>query len=222
MRQLILDLRPDAPPTLDNYLPAANWEALQCLRAVAAGRAPDAVIYLWGPAGSGKTHLLQATVAACLERGRRADYIATGQALPAALPALLAVDDVQALAAPHQIDLFNAINQAREGGGVVLAAGDAPPGRLTLRPDLTTRLAWGLVYALSPLGDADKLMALTERAQARGMTLPAEVARYLLTHCRRDLPHLLALVDALDAYSLSHRRPVTVTLLKSMLQGGEA
>lgn len=222
MRQLILDLRPDAPPTFDNYLPAANGEALQCLRAVTAGRAPDAVIYLWGPAGSGKTHLLQATVDACRKAGGGADYVAAGQALPPALPALLAVDDVQTLEASRQIELFNAINQAREGGGVVLAAGDAPPGRLTLRPDLTTRLAWGLVYALSPLNDADKLMALAERAQARGMTLPTEVARYLLTHCRRDLPYLLTLVDALDAYSLSHRRPVTLTLLKTMLQGGGA
>lgn len=221
MRQLILDLRPDTPPTFDNYLPAANWEALKCLHAVAAGRAPEAVIYLWGPAGSGKTHLLKATVAKCLEQGRCAVYAASGQALPAALPALLAVDDVQAREAPQQIELFNAINQAREGGGVVLAAGDAPPGRLALRPDLASRLAWGLVYALNPLGEADKLMALTERAQARGMTLPAEVARYLLTHCRRDLPHLLALVDALDAYSLSHRRPVSISLLKTMLQGGE-
>ncbi len=221
MRQLILDLRPNAPPTLDNFLPAANWEALQCLRALAAGRAPDAVIYLWGPSGSGKTHLLRASVAACIQRGDSAQYVATGQTLPPMRPALLAVDDVQKLDMPRQVELFNAINAAREDGGVVLAAGDVPPGRLALRPDLATRLAWGLVYALSPLGDADKLMALTERAQARGMTLPAEVARYLLTHCRRDLPHLLALVDALDEYSLSLRRPVTVTLLKSMLQGSE-
>lgn len=222
MRQLILDLRPDAPPTLDNYLPAANWEALQCLRTVAAGRAPDAVIYLWGPAGSGKTHLLRATVAARIEQGHTAAYVAAGQALPPVLPALLAVDDVQALEAPCQVELFNAIEQAREGGGVVLAAGEAPPGRLTLRPDLATRLAWGLVFALRPLGDADKRMALTERALARGMRLPPEVADYLLTHCRRDLPHLLALVDALDAYSLSHRRPVSLTLLKTMLQDGGA
>lgn len=221
MRQLILDLRPDAPPSLDNFLPAANGEPLQCLRAVAAGRAPDAVVYLWGPTGSGKTHLLRAAVAARLEQDQSAAYVAAGQALPPTLPGLLAVDDVQALDVPRQIDLFNAINQAREGGGVVLAAGDAPPGRLALRPDLTTRLAGGLVYALTPLGDADKLMAISQRAQARGMTLSSEVARYLLTHCRRDLPHLLALVDALDAYSLSHRRPVTVSLLKAMLLSGE-
>lgn len=221
MRQLILDLRPYTPPTLDNFLPAANWEVLQCLRAVVAGQAPDAVIYLWGPSGSGKTHLLRAVVTACLARGKQAEYVAAGQSLPPTIPALLAVDDVQDLDRTRQIDLFNAINQAREGGGVVLAAGDVPPGRLALRPDLTTRLAWGLVYALSPLGDADKLMALTERAQARGMRLPTEVARYLLRHCRRDLPNLLALVDALDAYSLSHQRPVTVALLKSMLQSSE-
>lgn len=60
MRQLILDIRPDAPPTFGNYLPGSNLEAYAALRAAADGRAAEAVIYLWGPPGAGKTHLLRA------------------------------------------------------------------------------------------------------------------------------------------------------------------
>jgi DnaA family protein len=217
MRQLILDIRPDAPPTLGNYLPGANLEAYDALCAVAEGRAAETVIYLWGPPGAGKTHLLRAVAASVRTHGQQAQYVPAGESLPEAPFGLLAVDDVQSLGETGQIALFDRINSAREGQGVVLAAGDAAPARLPLRPDLTSRLSWGLVFALLPLDEENKLMAIAERARARGMVLPPEVARHLLTHCRRDLPNLLALVDALDDYSLSHKRPITLALLRSML-----
>jgi DnaA family protein len=218
MRQLILDIRPDAPPSLGNYLPGANAEAHHALCAVADGRPTEAVIYLWGPAGAGKTHLLRAVTASAQALGRPAHYVAAGEPLPDAPCTLLAVDDVQALDETGQIALFDRINRAREGKGVVVAAGDAAPTRLPLRADLTSRLSWGLVFALRPLSDEDKLMAMVERARARGMDLPLEVARHLLSHCRRDLPNLLALVDALDDHSLSLKRPVSLALLRSMLK----
>lgn len=217
MRQLILDIRPDALPALDNYLAGANAEAHDYLCALAAGQHQETVIYLWGPTGAGKTHLLRAVAEAVRAQGEPAHYVGEGGALPEAPFGLLAVDDVQTLDEHGQITLFDRINSAREGQGVVLAAGDTAPTRLALRQDLTSRLSWGLVFALVPLDDADKLMAIVERAAARGMDLPQEVARYLLSHCRRDLPNLLALVDALDDYSLSLKRPVSLALLKSML-----
>ncbi|MCS6787017.1 MAG: DnaA regulatory inactivator Hda [Thiobacillaceae bacterium] len=218
MRQLILTLAPDAAPTLANFRPAGNGEAYDCLCALAAGAPAEAVIYLWGPAGSGKTHLLRATVAAVRMRGETAHYVAAGEPIPEADGGLLAVDDVERLDAVAQVALFDRINAAREGAGTVLAAGTVPPAHLTLRPDLATRLAWGLTYALTPLSDADKRTALAEHARARGMRLPDEVVTYLLTHCRRELRALIALVDALDEYSLSLRRPVSLPLLKALLK----
>lgn len=217
MRQLILDIRPDAPPSFANYLPGDNLEAFQAVRAMAAGASADTILYLWGPAGAGRTHLLRAAVGAARAAGIESAYVAADQGLPDEPASLLAVDDVQGLSDGGQLALFNLINAAREGAGRVLAAGDAPPARLPLRADLSTRLSWGLVYGLVPPSEADKLMALTERARARGMELPDEVARYLLRHCRRDLPNLLAQVDALDAYSLSLKRPVSLPLLRELL-----
>jgi DnaA family protein len=45
--------------------------------------------------------------------------------------------------------------------------------------------------------------------------------RYMLTHCQRDLPHLLRLVDLLDVYSLSLKRMLSLPLLKEVLQQAE-
>ncbi|NTV94721.1 MAG: DnaA regulatory inactivator Hda [Thiobacillus sp.] len=214
MRQLVLNIRPEAAPRFDNFMPGDNLELLLALDALARGELPEAVVYIWGSPGSGRSHLLLATVAEAGQHGRAARHAEAGEALPDELDGLLAVDDVDRLDAEAQIRLFSLINQAREGAGTVLAAGPAAPGQLALRADLATRLGWGLVFGLRPLNEADRATAIHERAHALGLQLPEEVVRYLLSHGRRDLPSLLASVDALDAYSLSLKRPVTVPLVR--------
>jgi len=197
MRQLPLPISAAAQPSLDNYVAGANAEALERVRALARGALKEAVVYLWGEPGSGRTHLLRAAA--------RAN------------PALVTADDVEALDAAAQHALFNAINAAREGGPAVLAAGEAPPAGLALREDLRTRLGWGLVYQLKPLTDSDKALYLQTEATRRGLVLGDEVARYLLTHLPRDLGSLHAVLDRLDQHSLARQRPLTLPLVREAL-----
>jgi DnaA-homolog protein len=198
MQQLILDIGPASEPEFDNFLAGPNAEALARVRSLAAGELREAIVYLWGAAGSGRTHLLRA--AARLN------------------PGLVTADDVERLDSPAQQQLFNAINDARDGGARVLAAGAAAPGGLALREDLRTRLAWGLVYQLKPLSDADKGRHLRAEAARRGLRLSDEVVGYLLTRFPRDLPSLNAILDALDRYSLAAKRPVTLPLVREALE----
>lgn len=197
MRQLPLEISPTAAPGLDNYVAGANAEALERVRALAAGRLPEAIVYLWGEPGSGRTHLLRG--AAELN------------------PALVIADDVEALDAGAQQALFNAINAAREGNAPVLAAGNAPPAALSLREDLRTRLGWGLVYQLRPLTDADKATHLRNEAARRGLRLSDEVVGYLLSHLPRDVASLNAVLDLLDRHSLATQRAVTLPLVRDTL-----
>jgi DnaA family protein len=131
---------------------------------------------------------------------------------------LVVADDVDALDEPAQISLFNAINLAREGRSAVLAAGNAPPGQLTLRDDLRSRLGWGLVYQLKALTDEDKARHLRAEAEHRGLRLSDEVIRYLLNRLPRDLPSLNAAIELLDRYSLSRQRPITLPLVREALK----
>jgi DnaA family protein len=87
-----------------------------------------------------------------------------------------------------------------------------------LRDDLATRLAWGLVYQLQPLNDAEKALALQNHAAERGIRLPTEVVDYCLRYLRRDLSTLMATLDALDEWSLTTKKPVTVPMLRQLLQ----
>jgi DnaA family protein len=197
MRQLPLPLSAAAQPTLDNYVAGANAEALEGVRALAHGRLSEAIVYLWGGPGSGRTHLLRAAAGAN--------------------PQLVIADDVDATGEAAQQALFIAINAARDGGPAVLAAGSAPPAGLGLREDLRTRLGWGLVYHLKPLSDADKAAHLRGEAQRRGLSVSEEVVWYLLNHLPRDLASLHAVLDRLDRHSLARQRGVTLALVRDAL-----
>ena len=59
MRQLILDLLPEAPPSLDNFVTGANGETLSAFVAWLAPDSREPFLLLWGESGSGKTHLLR-------------------------------------------------------------------------------------------------------------------------------------------------------------------
>ena len=118
-----------------------------------------------------------------------------------------------------QIALFNRINEARESGGCVLAAGPCPPAQLALRADLRSRLGWGLVYQVQPLSDAEKAVTLRAEAERRGLRITDEVLWYLLNHVRRDLPSLFAILDELDRKSLERQRPITLPLVRESLRG---
>lgn len=207
MKQLLLDIQPPAMPTFENFVAGRNAEAIHSLNLALNGDAAIRFIYVWGEAGSGKTHLM----AAC--------QAANAQAI--------CVDDVQLLDDTAQIDLFNTYNQLRDNNALLnngsppcalIVAGNAAPTQMGLRDDLATRLAWGLTYQLQPLTDEEKTLALLSHAYARGMRLPAEVIDYCLRYLRRDLPTLIATINALDEWSLTTKKPVTVPMLRQLLQ----
>lgn len=194
MKQLALGISPPPQPTLDNFVPGSNAELLTRLRELQAGKFADNVLYLWGETGSGKSHLLRACAG------------------------LNPADDVEKLDEASQIGLFNRINEARQSGGTILAAGNAPPAQLPLREDLKSRLAWGLVYQVKLLSDEERSTYLRGEAARRGMQMPDEVIAYLLTRMRRDLRSLNAILDRIDQVSLELKRPITLPLVREAVK----
>lgn len=225
MRQLALQIQSDATPTLDNFVAGRNGEALAALRAAAAAVPEPALVYLWGPEGSGKSHLLSGLALALREAGRPAALLVArrlGEGPPGSTALegdRLLVDGVEALAAEPAERLFHAWNRIREDGGLLVCAGRVAPGALPLPPELSSRLAWGAVYRLQPLDDGEKLAALRERAVACGMPVGEDALHYLLSHARRDLPSLMGALARLDRLSLAYQRPISIPLIRQLLHG---
>jgi DnaA family protein len=211
MRQLILDLLPATPPSLDNFVPGGNGETLAAFTGWLAGEHLDPSFCLWGEPGSGKSHLLQASGFDYVDAGSDPDLAAAPESDQ------LAVDRVESLSPEGQITLFNHFNRLRMGGGRLLTAVPQPPAHLGVREDLRTRLGSGLIYRLLPLSDGEKADALAAQARERALKMAPEAINYLLRHAPRDMRILSGIIVALDRYSLEHKRPITLPLLREVL-----
>lgn len=213
MRQLALEIRPLAPVRLEDIVPGSNAEVLAMLCAIGESKQHEP-IYVWGPPGCGKSLMLAALTeslpSAALVSGSSPSWPA--QAGP------LLIDDVDQLDEGNQVEAFNRYNRNKAAALPWVASGSqAPAGLSSVREDLRTRLGWGLVYQIHPLNDAEKRQALLGRAGQLGFELDGAIADYLLTRYSRDLHQLLAVVDALDRFSLEQKRRVSLPLLKMLL-----
>ena len=212
-----------------SYFPGINQEAVNSLRQSARGQG-EALVYLAGPAGLGKTHLLQAACQEAADCGRTSVYLPLRQFAvlsPAVLDGLermdlVCLDDVDAVAARPAWEraLFDLFNRLRESGVTLLVAAVQRPDRICLQlADLVSRLGWGLTYVLKPLDEETLFAAITHRAKARGLDLPEDTARFLLRRFPRDLESLCDLLDRLDQISLVTRRRLTIPFVKAALAG---
>jgi DnaA family protein len=228
VRQLALDIRLADHAVFASYADGPNGAAVDSVRRAAAGEGLNP-IWLWGAAGTGKSHLLQATVATAHERGSGSAYLPMAElrTLPPAVIDgmgaldLVAVDDVQLIAGQPgwEAALFGLYETLVPRGGRLLLAADGPPGQagFELR-DLASRLTGGAVYRLRRLSDDECLRALQLRARWRGFALPEDAGRYLLGHVERSPARLFRLLDRLDQAALVQQKRLTVPFVKRVLK----
>lgn len=189
----------------------------------------DKFVYIWGAAGSGKSHLLQ-TLCHQYDADYSSIYLPLSLAdelTPMALENLesqhiVTIDDIhlikQNLAWEEAIfHLYNRIRDAKNS--LLVISGNKPPSQLGLQlADLSSRLQWGLTWHLKELQDASKIDILTQAAAKKGFVLPTPVVQYLLTHHNRNLHYLMQLIDYLDNASLqAQRKIITIPFVKSCL-----
>jgi len=189
----------------------------------------DKIIYLWGGASVGKSHLLHAWCKKSSETGRGVAFIPLTQYQELSpdmcdgLESLDAVciDDIDAIAglSDWQEAIFHLYNRMRDAGKLILISGNAAPTGLGLTlADLVSRLNGALVVHVSGLDDEAKITALKLRASARGLELSNEVAQFMIRRYPRDLSVLLTLLDKLDHASLAAQRRLTIPFIKQVIQ----
>lgn len=228
LSQLTLGLTLKDEATFQHFYPGKNIEIVTKLKQTALGQG-EKMIYICGTRGEGRTHLLQASCHYAHQHQCTSVYLPLTQLITMS-PELLndletldliCIDDIQAAARLPLWEeaIFHLYNRVYDAGGRMIVAGnDLPKATPFLLPDLVSRLTWGVIYQLAPLSDEDKLTALVTRAHQRGISLSEEVGKYMMTHCRRQMGHLFAALDALDKASLAAQRRLTVPFVKEVLQ----
>lgn len=216
----------------ETYAAGANAGAVEGLRRLAAGTS-SAPVWVYGPRGTGKSHLLQATCAAAGGAGRAAAYLPLTQVRADGAQRLdgfdrlelVALDDVEAVAgdAAFEAALFTLYNGLADHGGRLAFAASGSPAATPIRlPDLASRLAASEVHRVEPLAESQQAEALRSRAGRRGLELPDETLAFLTRRAPRDFATLCRMLDALDIESLAAQRRLTVPFVRDWLARGAA
>lgn len=224
MSQMALPLRLADHAVFASFHSVGNEELVDLLRGIGRASGGDGC-WVWGAAATGKTHLLQAL---CDCAGDRSVYIpmaSLAQAGPALIEGLesreiVCIDDIDSVVGSEDWEhaLFTLYNSlAGHNGQLVVAAKMAPRECPVRLPDLASRLTQLPSYRLHALADTERSAALQLRASHRGLDLPEETAKFLLSRGRRDMRSLYGVLDLLDREALRAQRRLTVPFVSQVL-----
>jgi DnaA family protein len=228
VQQIPLGVRLPDRAVFASFLPARNAQAVEHLRRLAAGEEEGGLTWLCGPAGCGKSHLLQAVCTQAGER-MRAGYVPLAQVAqlgPGVLEGLpqlqcLCLDDLQGIAGRLEWEhaLFALLHELQEAHARLIVAAPVPPALLGWAlADLGSRCAAGAVFQLRALDEEEQHAALQLRARLRGLELPPETWQWLQRRVPRDMRTLYELLDTLDEASLAAQRRLTVPFIREVLR----
>ncbi len=223
--QLTIPLRQRELNNFENFCQGSNTELVERLQTLASGPG-DSGIWLWGPQGRGRSHLLQATCQVAEAAGHRAVYLPLGSLPmdPAIIEGLevdlIALDDVDCWLGDHRLEsqlmaLYQ--NQLATHSSLVVVASASAQRQTFVLPDLGSRLrALQGFEVLAPDDDGLKII-LAQLARRQGLELGEAVLDFWLHRSTRALPELIRQLDRLDARAMTEQRRVTIPLIKEVL-----
>lgn len=212
----------------EQYWPGPNREPVTFLQQAVDSQTATPV-YLWGEKGTGRSHLLQATCTLAASQKKKVIYIPleeNSQLNPEMLVGMesldiVCLDDIGAIAGGYawEVAIFNLYNRLVAGHRTLIVAADCAPAALPIQlADLKSRLSAGVTWHLQALEEKDRLLALRQRAHARGFELPDDVMEYLARRVARDMHSLFAWLDKLDHATLVSKKKLTVPFVRELIE----
>jgi chromosomal replication initiator protein len=207
-------------------------------------------LFVHGPTGIGKTHLMQAIAHEILARNPscRVMFVSTEQFTNDVITSiakrtmpdfrrryretdLLLVDDVHFLGGKEttQEEFFHTFNAIYEAGRQVVVTSDRPPSEIPrLEARLVSRFEWGMVADISQPDLEHRIAILRRKAEADHLerAMPDDVLEFVANHVQTNVRELEGSIIKLLAYSSLRGKPVTVDLareaLRDKVRSGEA
>ena len=209
-------------------------------------RSPYNPLFIYGPSGLGKTHLLHAVVNRIREKNSNVKilYIKgddfTNQLIDHLSKGTMAefkekyrrcdvllIDDIQFIAgkASTQEEFFHTFNALYEEHKQIILTSDRPPHDIKpLEERLITRFEWGLIADIQPPDMELRLAIIKKKADIVGITLPEDVLEFLAENLRSNVRQIEGAVKKLGAQAFLSGREINIELAKSCiieLMGGE-
>jgi DnaA family protein len=227
--QLSLAVNLPDDETFTSFIAKENEFIITALTAYLSGKQTSTGgFYLFGSSGVGKSHLLHACCNFMEKQGKSSLCLSLSELHELTVNILdglesvdlVCLDDLQLIAGNFQwqqavFDLFNRIHEA--GKKIIVSGNDTVASLGITLPDLVSRMQWGLTEQIKSLSDDNRVLVMRERAKIRGIDLPEDVAKFLITRSNRDMKNLIKILDVLDKESIREQRKITIPFIKEIL-----
>jgi chromosomal replication initiator protein len=198
-------------------------------------------LFIYGPAGLGKTHLLHAIGhhVRSLYPKTRVRYVSTESFMNDFVEAIrertrmpvfkrryraldvLLIDDIQFLERTQELqeEFFHTFNQIHnEGGQIVISSDRSPKSIATLEDRLRSRFEWGLITDVQPPEFETRLAILRKKAEAEHLGgIPDEVLGFIASNISDNIRELEGALIRVAAFSSLHRTPLSEEVARSVL-----
>ncbi len=197
-------------------------------------------LFIYGPAGLGKTHLLHAIGhhVRALFSSKRVRYVSTETMMNEFVESMraksmpgfkrryrevdvLLVDDIQFLERTEQLqeEFFYTFNDLHSRGSQIVISSDRPPKSIaTIEDRLRSRFEWGLITDIQPPEFETRLAILRKKAEAEHLDgIPNEVLGFIAENVVDNVRELEGSLIRVAAYSSLHRVPLTAEVAREVL-----
>ncbi|MGM9626459.1 MAG: chromosomal replication initiator protein DnaA [Eubacteriales bacterium] len=224
--------------TFDNFI-VGNSNKFAHAACVAVANNPAYAynpLFIYGPSGLGKTHLMYAIINRILEKTPDANIVYVkgdsftnnlieslqSQAMPAfrekyRTADILLIDDVQFIAGKEstQQEFFNTFNVLYDAKKQIILTSDRPPKEIsTLEDRLKTRFEWGLIADIQPPDMELRIAILRKKAQYMDVEISNEVLNYLAEKLKSNIRQIEGVIRRLGAYSNLTKQPITIEMAR--------
>lgn len=195
-------------------------------------------IFIYGPTGLGKTHLLQAVGNVCLELGKKIIYATSTNFINDFTTHLknatmekfyekyrncdaLLIDDVQFLGKTDKIqeEFFFTFNEVKEHFGQIIMTSDNPPNMLKgITERLKSRFTNGIIADITPPEFETKMAIIRKKCEFSGINLQEQVITYIATSMGDNIREIEGMITNLNAYSRLINQEITLDIVKSVMK----
>ena len=210
---------------------------------IAVSQTPGQVynpLFLYGPPGVGKTHLLYAIANEIRKSNPNANvvYIKGDQFTNELIDAiqsgkniqfrskyreadLFLIDDIQFIAGKNstQEEFFHTFNKLFEEHKQIVMTADRKPGDMqTLEDRLRTRFEWGLIIDIQPPDYETRMAIIKTKANSLGIDLPDEVCNFIAVNVTNNVRQIEGTVKKIKAYHDLDGMALTLENISSVIR----
>lgn len=195
-------------------------------------------LFIYGPTGLGKTHLLQSVGNFCLNGGKMVICVTSEQFITDFAYNLnnhsmerfrekyrncdvLLIDDVQFLGKTDKIqeEFFHTFNELHAKNGQIVMTSDRQPKLLKGFEDrLRTRFEWGIIADITPPELDTKIAIIKKKCEFDKIYLGIEVINYIATNMGDNIREIESAIINLNAYARLMRQEITLEFAKNILR----